>query len=70
MDITPPRHVPYLGFPYQSHPFFEGVHNPLYARATVVSEGAKRVGLHLADAIGLCRRIMGRGVIPLKLAPQ
>ncbi len=31
IDITPPLTIPYLGF-VPRHAFFEGVHDPLYAR--------------------------------------
>lgn len=61
VEITPPLTVPHLGWPSARHAFFTGVHDPLYARAVVLGEGAERVALLSVDAIGLGRRILGPG---------
>lgn len=59
-NITPPLHVPYLGFdPRQGR--FEGVHDPLLARAAVFSVGDMHVGILSADALGLSRDLLGPG---------
>ncbi len=60
VDITPPLTVPYLGYVQGGrHRFFTGVHDPLYARATVVGAGPERVALVSADAIGLHNGLLG-----------
>ena len=60
VDITPPLTIPYLGF-VPRHAFFEGVHDPLHARAVVVGDGERRVGIVVADLIGLARGLLGEG---------
>jgi hypothetical protein len=60
VDITPPLHVPYLGFdPRQGT--FEGVHDPLFARAAVFSRGDAHVAVISADALGLSCDLLGPG---------
>ncbi len=60
VDITPPLHVPYLGFdPRQVA--FEGVHDPLFARAAVFSRGEAHVAAVSAEALGLSRDLLGPG---------
>jgi len=68
VDITPPLTVPELGFYRARHTFFEGVHDPLYARALVVGDGEDRVALVSTDSIGFSRAlpcplcvVLGRG---------
>ena len=51
VEITPPLSIPYLGYAPR-HAFFEGVHDPLFARAVVVSDGERRIALVVADSIG------------------
>ena len=60
VDITPPLTIPYLGF-VPRHALFEGVHDPLHARAVVVGDGQRRVGLVVADLIGVSRGLLGEG---------
>jgi len=60
VDITPPRSIPYLGYvPRQA--YFDGVHDPLHARALVVEDGARQIAVVTADAIGFSDRILGPG---------
>ncbi len=60
VDITPPLHVPYLGFdPRQAT--FEGVHDPLFARAAVFSSDDAHVAILSADALGLSTDLFGPG---------
>src|SRR3954466_6200677 len=58
VDITPPLSIPYLGY-VPRHSFFEGVHDPLFARAVVGDDGERRVALVAADSIGFARRLLG-----------
>lgn len=60
VDVTPPLTIPYLGFTPR-HDFFQGVHDPLYAKAVVVSDGDDRVALVAVDAIGFRKDLMGAG---------
>jgi hypothetical protein len=60
VDITPPLHIPYLGFePRQG--LFEGVHDRLHARAAVLARGEASVAVVSADALGLSRDLFGPG---------
>jgi len=60
VDITPPLSIPYLGFhPRQAK--FEGVHDPLYARAAVFEGPQGQAALLSADALGLSRDLFGEG---------
>lgn len=58
VDITPPLTIPYLGYvPRQT--YFEGVHDPLYAKAIVADDGQCRVAIVVGDSIGWNRGLMG-----------
>lgn len=60
VDITPPLTIPYLGFvPRQA--YFEGVHDPLYARALTLETDNCAAVIIAADAIGFDDRILGEG---------
>ncbi len=60
VDITPPLHVPHLGFePRQG--IFEGVHDRLYARAAVFANEDTAVAVLSADALGLSTDLFGPG---------
>lgn len=58
VDITPPLTIPYLGY-VPRHAYFQGVHDPLYAKALVADDGERRVAIVVADSIGFARGIMG-----------
>lgn len=60
VEVTPPLTIPYLAY-VPRHEFFEGVHDPLYAKAVVVGDGRNRVALVSVDMIGLARDVMGGG---------
>jgi hypothetical protein len=60
VEITPPLSIPYLGYAPR-HAFFEGVHDPLFARALVVDDGERRAALVTADSIGFRRSLLGEG---------
>ena len=60
VEITPPLSVPYLGY-VPRHAFFEGVHDPLFARTVVVGDGERRIALVAADSIGFARGLLGPG---------
>ncbi len=60
VDITPPLHIPHLGFvPRQG--IFEGVHDPLWARAAVFAGGDAQVAVLSADALGFSTELFGPG---------
>lgn len=58
VEITPPLTIPYLGY-VPRHAYFEGVHDPLFARAVVVDDGERRIAVLAADSIGFSRRLLG-----------
>jgi hypothetical protein len=58
VNITPPLTIPYLGYEPR-HAFFQGVHDPLYARALALDDGATAVILIAADAIGFSNALLG-----------
>jgi neutral ceramidase len=60
VEITPPLTIPYLGY-VPRHACFEGVHDPLFARALVVDDGERRVALVAADSIGFAHGLLGPG---------
>jgi hypothetical protein len=60
VDITPPLTIPYLGYEPR-HALFEGVHDPLYARALAVDDGQNQAILIAADSIGYSNDILGPG---------
>jgi len=58
VDITPPLHIPYLGYvPRQGR--FEEVHDPLFARALVAESGEAAVAIIAADSIGFRDGLLG-----------
>ncbi len=58
VDVTPPLSVPYLGFsPRQGR--FTAVHDPLYARAAVIGNGAETMALVSVDMIGYSNLLLG-----------
>lgn len=60
VDITPPLTIPYLGYiPRQGK--FQGIHDPLYARAIVFDNDLTRVALISSDSIGYNNEILGAG---------
>ena len=62
VDITPPLTIPYLGYRRVGrHQYFQGIHDPLYAKAVVIDDGEQRIALLTADSIGWARSIMGEG---------
>lgn len=60
VDITPPPGIPYLSY-YPRQTPFEGVHDPLHARALVAENGQERLAIVAADALGYSRSILGPG---------
>lgn len=60
VDITPPLTIPYLGYEPR-HALFEGVHDPLYARAVALDDGTTQVIIISADSIGYSNEILGPG---------
>ncbi|MFN8492385.1 MAG: neutral/alkaline non-lysosomal ceramidase N-terminal domain-containing protein [Caldilineaceae bacterium] len=60
VDITPPLTIPYLGYEPR-HALFQGVHDPLYARAVALDDGATQVILLAVDAIGYSNDLLGPG---------
>ena len=58
IEITPPLEVPYLSFAPR-HQAFAAVHDPLLARALVVSDGKKRAAVIAAEAIGFINSVLG-----------
>ena len=60
VEITPPLTIPYLGYEPR-HALFTGVHDPLYARAIALDDGATQVILIAADAIGYSNELLGPG---------
>jgi neutral ceramidase len=60
VEITPPLEAPYLSFAAR-HQAFSAVHDPLFARALVVSDGARRGAVISAEAIGFINTVLGEG---------
>ena len=58
IDITPPLTIPYLGF-VPRHALFDGVHDPLIARAVSLDDGTTAAVVIAADAIGYSNAILG-----------
>jgi len=58
VDITPPLTIPYLGY-VPRHDFFQGVHDPLHARALAVDDGATAAVLLAVDSIGFANDLLG-----------
>lgn len=60
VDITPPLTIPHLGYvPRQGK--FNGVHDPLYAKAIVFDNNETRFALISTDSIGYNNEILGNG---------
>jgi neutral ceramidase len=61
-DITPPTWVPYLkSSGTGACAVFEGIHDPLAARAVVVDNGAQSIAILCADSIGYDNALLGPG---------
>jgi hypothetical protein len=60
VNITPPLTIPYLGYEPR-HAFFEGVHDPLYARAVALDDGTRQALIIAADSIGYSNALLGPG---------
>jgi hypothetical protein len=60
VDITPPLEVPYLSFAPRHSPF-TAVHDPLFVRSVVVSDGKKTAAVISAEAIGFINSVLGEG---------
>src|SRR6185312_8720565 len=60
VDITPPLHIPYLSYLPRQTPF-QGVHDPLFARAMVADNGETRLAIVTVDALGLSTDVLGPG---------
>lgn len=60
VDITPPLHIPELGFIPRQHNF-QGVHDPLFAKALALETDEGTAVLITADAIGFHRNLLGEG---------
>ncbi|MBI3911312.1 MAG: neutral/alkaline non-lysosomal ceramidase N-terminal domain-containing protein [Armatimonadetes bacterium] len=58
VDITPPMCIPYLSYVPRQTPF-EGVHDPLHARALVLAEGDARLVIISADSLGYSNDVLG-----------
>lgn len=58
VDITPPLTIPYLGYEPR-HALFQGVHDPLYARAVALDDKVTQAILITADALGFSNAILG-----------
>ncbi|MCX6046664.1 MAG: neutral/alkaline non-lysosomal ceramidase N-terminal domain-containing protein [Chloroflexi bacterium] len=58
VDITPPLTIPYLGYEPR-HALFQGVHDPLYARAVALDDGKTQIILIAADSLGYNNAILG-----------
>lgn len=58
-DITPPVGVPQEGFSARTD-VSQGVHDPLFAKALVLDDGATRMALVACDLIGLSRDAVAR----------
>ncbi|MCS7254899.1 MAG: hypothetical protein RMK18_12295 [Armatimonadota bacterium] len=59
VDITPPLHIPELGFIPRQHKF-KGVYDPLFAKALALEAKGNAVIIVTADAIGFHRNLLGR----------
>ncbi len=58
VDITPPLHIPELGFVPRQHRF-KGVHDPLFAKALALEANGNAAIIVTADAIGFHRNLLG-----------
>ena len=57
-DITPPLHIPELGFVPRQHRF-QGIHDPLFAKALAAETDDGAAILVTSDAIGFHRNLLG-----------
>ncbi len=60
VDITPPLHIPELGFIPRQHRF-KGVHDPLFAKGLALETEDGAAIVVTADAIGFHRNLLGNG---------
>jgi len=60
VEITPPLEVPYLSFAPR-HSAFTTVHDPLFVRSVIVSDGQKTAAIISAEAIGFINTVLGEG---------
>ncbi len=60
VDITPPLHIPELGFIPRQHRF-KGVHDPLFAKGLALETDGSAAIIVTADAIGFHRNLLGKG---------
>jgi hypothetical protein len=60
VEITPPLDVPYLSFAPRHSPFV-AVHDPLFVRSAVISDGKKTAAVTSAEAIGFINSVLGEG---------
>lgn len=60
VEITPPLEVPYLSFAPR-HQAFSAVHDPLFVRSLVLSDGKRRGAVISAEAIGFINSVLGGG---------
>jgi neutral ceramidase len=58
IEITPPLNVPYLSFEPR-HSLFSAIHDPLFVRSVVISDGKKRLAIISAEAIGFTNTLLG-----------
>ncbi len=58
VDITPPLHIPELGFVPRQHRF-KGIHDPLFAKALALEANGNAAIIVTADAIGFHRNLLG-----------
>lgn len=60
VEITPPLSIPYLGYEPR-HAFFQGVHDPLFARAVAIGDGQTHVIIVATDSLGFSNALLGSG---------
>jgi neutral ceramidase len=60
LEVTPPLTVPYLSY-YPRHTAFQGIHDPLLARALVAENDSTRLAIVTVDSLGLNRAVLGEG---------
>ncbi|NLC59301.1 MAG: hypothetical protein GX774_20880 [Armatimonadetes bacterium] len=58
VEITPPLCIPYLSFSPRQTPF-AGVHDPLHARALVLTEGEVSLAMLAVEALGFSNDVLG-----------
>jgi len=60
VDVTPPLAIPYLSF-YPRQTPFEGVHDPLFARALALELDEVAAAIVSIDSLGISRAVLGPG---------